>query len=335
MATHLNRQSFDLQGHRGARGLAPENTLPAFARALGIGVTTLELDTAITRDGVVVVAHDRRLNPDITRDRHGAWLRAPTPTVHSLSIAQIKAFDVGRIDPASEYRRRFPDQAGNDGVRMPALEEVFALVSQLGNTSVRFNIETKISPLHPAESPAPEQYVETLLNTVRAANLLDRVTLQSFDWRTLHLARLQEPSICVSYLSTQQLPGATIATGADSPWTGGIQFSQHGSVPRMIAAAAKAHMMNSQGTNSQGITWSPHFGDLTQQLVDEAHDLQISVLPWTLNEPGEIAHVIALGVDGLITDYPDRARTVLAPLGITLPESPAPANGSRIYPRHG
>jgi glycerophosphoryl diester phosphodiesterase len=87
--------------------------------------------------------------------------------------------------------------------------------------------------------------------------------------------------------------------------------------------------------NPQGITWSPHFGDLTQQLVDEAHDLQISVLPWTLNEPGEFAHAIALGVDGLITDYPDRARTVLARLGITLPESPAPANGSRIYPRHG
>jgi glycerophosphoryl diester phosphodiesterase len=315
MATLLNRRPFDLQGHRGARGLAPENSLLAFARALSIGVTTLELDTAVTRDGVVVVAHDRRLNPDITRDRHGAWIRPPTPTVRSLSFAELKEFDVGRIDPASNYQRRFPGQAGEDGVAMPALEEVFALVHRLNNTSVRFNIETKLSPLHPDEAPSPEDFVDALLGTIRAAHVLDRVTIQSFDWRTLHLARMREPDISISFLSTQQVPGATIAAGMESPWTDGMRFSDHGSVPRMIASAAKAF-----GSNRQGVIWSPHFADVTEALVKEAHALQISVLPWTLNEPAEFVRAIALGVDGLITDYPDRARAILGPLGITLPE---------------
>ena len=310
---------FDLQGHRGARGLAPENTLPAFTKAMEIGVTTLELDIAVTRDGAVVVAHDRRLNPDITRDKDGAWLRAPTRTVRSLSLPEIKEFDVGRIDPASDYHKRFPDQHGSDGLPMPTLEEVFALVHRSRYTSLRFNIETKLSPLHPDDTPEPLEFVSAVLDAIRAARLVPRVTIQSFDWRTLRHARMLESEISVSYLSTQQSPGATIASGHESPWTDGVHFSVHGSVPRMIAAAA-----SKVSSNTKGIVWSPHFADITEALLEEAHALQISVLPWTINEPVAIARAIALGVDGLITDYPDRARAVMTRLGIPLPESPAP-----------
>ena len=329
MTSPLKNKRFDLQGHRGARGLAPENTLPAFAMAMELGVTTLELDTAVTSDGVVVVAHDRRLNPDITRDRNGNWIAVPTRTVHSLRLSELKEFDVGRINPASNYANRFPDQKGMDGVSMPTLSEVFKLVHLCNNTTIRFNIETKLSPSHPEETPEPVEFIDILLDTIRAAQMLQRVTIQSFDWRALHIARQLEPEISVSYLTTQQSPGATIVPGQDSPWTDGIQHSLHGSVPRMIAAASRAF-----GTNPDGIIWSPHFSDIDGFLIDEAHALSITVLPWTLNGTEEFERAIHLGVDGLITDYPDRARSVLGRLGITLPESQAPAGGNHTSRPH-
>jgi len=319
MAKRLNPRVFDLQGHRGARGLAPENTLPAFAMAMEIGVSTLELDTAVTRDGVVVVAHDRRLNPEITRDKYGKWLAAPTATVHSLNFAELRELDVGRIDPQSGYYRRFADQQGMDGVSMPALAEVFELVRRCGNTRVRFNIETKLSPLFPNEAPQPEEFVKALLAIAAAAGVTDRVTVQSFDWRVLRLVLRFAPQVTVSYLTTQQTPGATLLPDAESRWTDGIGYSMHGSVPRMIAAAVAAASIASPA----GIIWSPHYADLSEAAIEEAHALNIAVVPWTLNDPEEIARAILMGADGLISDYPDRARTVMARMGIELPAAAA------------
>ena len=321
MPNHLSPGPFDLQGHRGARGLAPENTLPAFAKAMEIGVTTLELDTAVTRDGVIVVAHDRRLNPEITRDQNGIWIKAPPPAVFDMNAADLRSFDVGRIDPHSAYRRRFPHQQGMDGVSMPLLAEVFALVRAIGNNRMRFNIETKLSPLHPLESPSPEMFASLLLETVRAADLMDRVSIQSFDWRTLRCVRERAPEVAVSYLSSQQSPGATISPGAKSPWTDGIEWLAHGSVPRMIAAAA------TRTPASSALTWSPHFADLTPELIEQSHELGMAVLPWTPNSIEEISLVISLGVDGLITDYPDRARQCMAQAGLDLPPT-APVSGT-------
>src|SRR5262245_9878290 len=176
--------AFDLQGHRGARGLAPENTLAAFARALEIGVTTLETDLAVTRDGFIVLSHDPVLNPDIVRDASGKWLAVPGPAINALTLAELKRFDVGRIDPASKYARQFPDQAPLDGERFPTFTELIALANASGKAP-RFNIETKLSPDKPAESPDPETFVRVVVEAVRAAGLTRRATIQSFDWRTL------------------------------------------------------------------------------------------------------------------------------------------------------
>ncbi len=136
--------SFDLQGHRGTRGLAPENTLPAFAKALAIGVTTLELDTAITRDGVVVISHDPRVNADIARGADGRWLEARGPAIHDLAYAELLAYDVGRLKPGSAYAKSFPEQVAVDGTRIPRLADLFAMVEKSGNRTVRFDIETKV-----------------------------------------------------------------------------------------------------------------------------------------------------------------------------------------------
>jgi glycerophosphoryl diester phosphodiesterase len=147
--------AFDLQGHRGARGLAPENTLEAFALALSIGVTTLELDLAMTRDDILVVSHDRRLNPDHTRGPDGKFLDTEGPAIRSLTLAEVQRYDVGRLKPRSNYAANFPEQKAADGARIPALSELFDLVKRSGASHVRFNIETKITPTSGAETPVP------------------------------------------------------------------------------------------------------------------------------------------------------------------------------------
>jgi hypothetical protein len=180
-------RAVDLQGHRGARGLAPENTLAAFERALKIGVSTLELDVAITADGVAVVSHEPALFEAIARDAQGQWLSVRGPLIRSLTLAQVQAYDVGRLNPAHAYGRPFPEQAPRDGQRIPTLASVFALVKALGATDVQFNIETKVYPNRPDDTVTPEAFVEVLLATIRDAGMTRRVIVQSFDWRTLAL----------------------------------------------------------------------------------------------------------------------------------------------------
>src|SRR5262245_23335544 len=159
--------AFDLQGHRGARGLAPENTLAAFALALDLGVTTLETDLAVTRDNVLVISHDPALNPDLVRDSDGRWIKAPGPSIHSLTLAELKRYDIGRTDPAARYALQFPQQKAVDGERFPTIAELFALAKARGKP-VRFNIETKIRPAQPGETVDPATFARLVVEAVRA-----------------------------------------------------------------------------------------------------------------------------------------------------------------------
>ena len=177
--------AFDIEAHRGGRALFPENTLPAFANALSIGVDTLELDMGVTQDGVIVVSHERGLNPDLARAADGAYVAPPGTPFIRLPLAAIKQFDVGKIRPGSAYASQFPDQHAVPDTPIPTLAEVFGLVRQSGDGHVRLNIETKIDPNHPDESPDPERFVKLVLGLLEAENFGDRVMIQSFDWRTL------------------------------------------------------------------------------------------------------------------------------------------------------
>lgn len=301
---------FDLQGHRGARGLAPENTLTAFARALDIGVSTLELDVGITRDGVVVVSHDRYLNADIARGPDGQFLNERGPVIAAASFAELQRYDVGRIKPGSAYARAFTTQQGVDGERVPTLRAVFDLVRQRGASTVRFNIETKISPLVPEETLAPEPFVRALIAEIRRAELVSRATIQSFDWRTLQIAQKEAPDIVTVYLTSQQGAGDTVQVGraGASPWLAGFDADDHGgSLPRTVKAAG-------------GTVWSPNYKDVTAALVQEAHALGLKVIPWTVNDEADILRLLDWHVDGLISDYPDRLRALLQRRGMALPE---------------
>lgn len=301
-------QAFDLQGHRGARGLAPENTLAAFERALAIGVTTLEMDAAVTKDGVVVVSHDPALNPAITRDATGRWLDARGATIHDLTLAQVQGYDVGRIDPASAYARQFPDQVARDGERMPTLAAVFAKVKALGADKVRFDIETKIDPTRAQETLAPEPFVKALLAAVAAAGMTDRVMIQSFDWRTLEIVQRLAPGMPTVYLTAR---GSRFDTLADGTWTGGRLLKDHAGVPQMVKAAG-------------GSIWAPNYRDIGERDIADAHALGVQVIVWTVNDTADAERLIGWGVDGLISDRPDRMRDAMQRRGIALP-APVPA----------
>jgi glycerophosphoryl diester phosphodiesterase len=303
LCTPLMAAALDLQGHRGARGLAPENTLPAFEKALSLGVDTLELDIGLTADNAVVVLHDPLLNPAIARDASGAWIKSPGPAVRGLTLAQLQTYDVGRLDPASAYAKTFATQEPRDGTRIPTLAAVFDRVKALGADRVRFNIETKLHPLKADETASPEAFVSALLGVIKTAGLASRVTIQSFDWRTLQLVQKAEPSITTVYLTIQTANNDNVRDGA---WTAGFKIADHGSVPRLVKAAG-------------GTVWSPNGGALTEALVKEAQGLGLKVVPWTINNPPDMDRFIGWGVDGLITDYPDRAREVMRSRGLALP----------------
>jgi glycerophosphoryl diester phosphodiesterase len=285
-------QCLDLQGHRGARGVFPENTMPAFRYAIEQKVTTLEFDLGMSRDGVLVVTHDPQLNPQITRDASGRWISPPGAPIRSLSAAQIENFDVGRIDPVAPMKAQWPEQVSVDGAKIPRLSEVLALAAL---STVRLNIETKINPLDPARTASPKEFAEVLVDQLRRSGLLSRTTVQSFDWRSLKEVKALEPGLRTACLTGDAPNFSTMkpdASGA-SPWHAGLRLSDHDSVPAMVKAAGCS-------------VWSPLARNLDPALLKQAHALGLQVIPWTVNDVDSMKALAAMGVDGLITDYPKR-----------------------------
>lgn len=302
--------AFDLQAHRGARALWPENSLPGFAYVLGLGVTTIETDIAITRDGVLVLSHDPTLNPDITRGPDGRFLAARGPAIVSLTAEELARYDVGRLKPGTDYARQYPQQQPVDGTRIPRLQELFELARKAGNGQVRFAIETKVTPHAPHETAAPAEFARKLVAEIRRAGMEQRSSILSFDWRTLQVVQKEAPDIPTVYL-TMQRPGSidNIAAGRPegSAWTAGFQLKDHGSVPRMVKAAG-------------GHTWSCFWRDLTPELVREAQALGLQVLAWTVNDTPTMARMMDMGVDGVVTDRPDLLRAEMQRRGLPLPQ---------------
>lgn len=300
--------AFDLQGHRGTRGLAPENTLAAFQRALDLGVTTLETDVVVTRDDIPVIAHDPYVSPDLARGPDGAYVANKDLLVRSLTLAELKRYDIGALNPAGSYAKQWPEQKSVAGERYPTLAELLQLIKASGKP-VRLNLETKLSPERPGDTPPPAEFVRRVLDVLRQEDFVARTTLQSFDWRTLAAARAQAPDLATSCLTIvgRNFDNVTGVFGRPSRWTNGLELAAYdNSVPRVVHAAGCG-------------TWAMQYGNLTPGALAEARALGLKVVPWTVNDPAEMARLIEWGVDGLITDYPDRARKVMAARGMPLP----------------
>ena len=292
-------RAFDLQGHRGARGLFPENTLEGFIATCALGVDSLELDVAITADGVAVVSHDALLHGDLTRDADGAWLSDTGPVIRHLTFAETQRFDVGRLRPGSRTATLFPAQVPHDGARMPTLEAVFR-----ATPGVRIDAEIKTLPDRPAVTVAPAVMADAIVAAAAAAGALARLVVRSFDWRGLAHLRRTRPEVPLIWLTS---PTEAAARGV---WWNMPGFT--GSVAQAVAAAAGV-------TSGWAPGWAPQHASITPPDIAEAHALGLKILPWTVNTPADMNRLIAWGVDGLCSDRPDLVRIAMHAAGIATP----------------
>ncbi len=290
---------FDLQGHRGARGLFPENTIAGFRATAAIGVDSMELDVAVTADGVAVVSHDPTLDPDLTRSPDGGWIDRPDMVIREMTLAEIRRYDVGRIRPGSALERRFPAQVPHDGAGMPTLEEVFRALP-----GMRIHAEIKTLADRPELTVSPAVMAEAIIAAATATGALGRLAVRSFDWRGLAYLGAAHPMIPLVWLTS---PGEAKAPGLwwDMP-------DHAGSTPAAVARAA------GRPAGWQP-AWAPHHNGLTQAAIAEAHALGLLVMPWTVDDAGDIDRLIGWGVDGICTDRPDVARAVMQMRGMALP----------------
>lgn len=298
--------TFDLEAHRGGAALTSENTLEAFARALDIGVTTIELDAQVTRDGQVVIAHDVRVSSALCRDTAPA---SPADALYpyvgkrfrDLTLAQVRT-----VDCAVEPAEGFPDQRVATDGRVPLLREVVELLRDRHADSVGLNLEVKFQADAPEDTVPRADYVRAVWDVIESGGVAARTTIQSFDWASLVETRRIAPGARLSAL----VSGSRLEVGqaGASPWLAGIDIDDvDGDVIRAV-----------QQLGGVGLV-SPRDDLVSGDFVSRAHAAGLRVVPWTVDEPALMKHLIRLGVDGLITNRPDVLRTMLDDEGEALP----------------
>lgn len=311
-------ERFDLQAHRGGTGLYTESTLAGFANALELGVTTLELDTQVTEDGAVVVTHDRRISGSKCRDTAAVTAGDPEfpyvgKYITNLTLAQVQTVECGYAQLP-----QFPQQQLSTGP-MIELADVFALVKEYRAHNVMLNIETKVEAGAPQETAPREEFVGAVVSEIEAHRMERQVSIQSFDWGALRTVEELSPRLSRvaltngSFLQVGQ-PGA-------SPWLGGLDADDYDgdlvALARELGVEAISPVHGSpQGGAVGDAGYMPY---VTAQMVADAHAAGMEVIPWTVDDPDTMRYLMDLGVDGLITDRPDRLLAVMAERGLKLP----------------
>jgi len=271
-------KGFDHEGHRGCRGLMPENTIPAMIKALDLGVTTLEMDAVITKDKQVVLSHEPFFNHEITTKADGSYIKESEE--RSYNIYQMNFNEVQKFDVGLKPHPRFPRQAKIAATK-PRLAEVIDAAEKHAEAINRplpyYNIETKSTAATDGIfHPVPKEFVDLLLKVFDEKKIADRVIVQSFDIRTLQYLRTIRPEIRTALL-IEDFDSRTLTQ----------QLQELGFTPSI---------------------YSPHYSLVTKELVKECKRIGIKVIPWTVNDDQAVKRLIQMGVDGMITDYPDKIK---------------------------
>ncbi|HTD92451.1 MAG TPA: glycerophosphodiester phosphodiesterase family protein [Chitinophagaceae bacterium] len=266
--------AFNKEGHRGTRGLMPENTIPAMYKAIDIGVNTVEVDVVYSKDRKVVISHDLYFNPDITTTPEGKSLdkkEAPRTLIYSMDYDSVRKYDVGL-----KYYAEFPRQQKMAAYK-PLLGELIDSTNAYARSkgkAILFNIELKTSVANDGiKHPPVEEFVEGVMRMVEEKNIQKQCYLQSFDFRPLQLIHKKYPGIVTAVLISDK-----------DKRTLEQQLTELGYIPEM---------------------YSPHSALVTPELVRECHKRGTRIIPWTVNTPEEMKKLKEMGVDGIITDYPD------------------------------
>jgi len=320
------RTHFDLQAHRGGIGMTTEESLEGFGKAMRLGVSTLELDTQITRDQKVVVNHDRQINPEKCRDT--APVTAGDPMypyvgkyIKDLTLAEIKTMNCGY-----QQLPGFPQQELVKGFRMVELKNVLNLVKSYHAKQVKLNIETKVEAGAPEQTAPQALFVRRVFEEIHASGIEDQVTIQSFAWGALnemHRLAPKGPLVALTNYDFLQVgqPGA-------SPWLGGVDADTYGGDFVKTATAAipgLTALSPNYGFPQNGKVGDPGFRFYPDQaMVSEAHARGLKVIPWTCDDPATVEALMDLGVDGIITNYPNHVRQIMADRGMRLPKAYEP-----------
>ncbi|WP_326646500.1 glycerophosphodiester phosphodiesterase family protein [Streptosporangium sp. NBC_01755] len=300
----------EIHGHRGARGLRPENTLPGFAHALELGVDALELDVALTADRRPVLTHDLTVSAVTSVDVRPAFRDDPAfpyvgRPVGELTLAQLRTLECGVRVPRHPEDRFAPTQLPVPNTRMPTLGSVLGLLDAYGADGVRVHVELKSDPTRPDLSADPGEFTELVVAELDRHRRLDLAAILSFDWRILRIARSLAPATGRYAL----IERATM----DDAWLDGLHLEDFGGdIP---AAAAEAG----------GTTLSPDHVLVDSELALRAEKAGLPLAVWTVNEPGRAAELLDLGVAAIVTDYPDRMIALWAERGMRVPEPVTPA----------
>ncbi|MBX9705292.1 MAG: glycerophosphodiester phosphodiesterase [Gammaproteobacteria bacterium] len=287
----------EIYAHRGGAGLFPENTLPAYRHALELGVDVLDLDVAITKDDVIVASHDLFLNCDFTCDKDSKWLADNTLLIQNFTFAELQQYDVGSLDRSKPYAAFYPDQQSIAGTRIPSVQQVIDLGREYYGDKLRLQIEIKTDPTQPMYGATPEHFMRVLNKLLQDNHMAEHSEVHSFDWRNMLALQAMKSRAITSYITSSKEAKLTPETLIQ--WHGGYDIADYNnSYPELIAAIG-------------GKIWCPDFHDVTKENVAQAHELGLRVTTWTPNKLEDMQRLIAAGVDGLITDYPDRLKAIL------------------------
>lgn len=281
------RKVIDLQGHRGARGLKPENTWPAFEEAIKYKMVTLELDTVLTKDKRIVIHHDSDTNPVICQNVNGSEIKKIS--LYELTLAELQSYDCG-----TKKNPNFPNQIPVPGTKLLSLEEFFEKVlfaEKKTKEIYEFNIETKFPDDGSAPDSLVKEHTEKLIQIIEKYKVTERSTIQSFDLRTLTFSKAKNSKIKTSALFVPTYFQGFLMT---------IGFG-NGYRDKILSLTK----------DKQADIISPYFLYVTPKFVNEAHNKGIFVIPWTVNTEKEMKRLVSCGVDGIISDYPDLLDSVV------------------------
>ena len=276
-----------IYGHRGARGVLPENTLESFKYLFENNIYAYETDILISKDFIPVITHDFRLDPSYTKDINDNWIEDENIKIIDLTYDQILQFDVGTLNKLSKYGRKFINQKSLQNQKIPKLSELLKLTSDNIVEDLLINLEIKSTPIEKNLTPEPDEMVKIIIDEVSRWNLEDRIIYSSFDWRVLREIKERDSKIPRAYLTS----GARGKIYDKSPWLDFTPLHNGVELPELIKALG-------------GSAWHPNYKDVNKEIVQISHDKGLPVNVWTVNRESDMLRMIDYGVDGIMTDYP-------------------------------
>ena len=276
-----------IYGHRGARGVLPENTLESFEYLFENNIRAYETDILISKDNIPVITHDFKLDPSYTKDVDGNWIEDENIKIIDLTYEEILKYDVGTLNKLSRYGRKFINQKSLDNQKIPKLSDLLKLSSDNDFDDLLINLEIKSTPIEKGLTPSPEEMVKIVINEVSRSNLSGKIIYSSFDWRILREIKERDPKIPRAHLTS----GAKGKIYDKSPWLDFTPLHSEVELPKLIKALG-------------GSAWHPNYKDVNKEVIEISRNEGLPINVWTVNREQDMLRMIDYGVDGIMTDYP-------------------------------